>query len=116
MLKKDKHNDITDFSILKFLDISIRPKKGSSPIPIIQSFPTVGWVKVKTDGATKGCPDPSTCVAFRGSIGEYIGSFSSYLRVQKSLYVEVMGAILAVVLSWNSGYRKIWFKCDSTLL
>lgn len=35
MLKKDKHNDITDFSILKFLDISIRPKKGSSPIPII---------------------------------------------------------------------------------
>jgi len=35
-------------------------------------------------------------VYFRGSGGEYIGSFFFFLWVQKSLYVEVMRVILVV--------------------
>jgi len=43
-------------------------------------------VKVNTDGAARGCPSFSTCAGiFRGSKGEYIGSFSSFLGIQKSL-------------------------------
>jgi len=36
---------------------------------------------------------------FHGSRGEYIGSFSSFLGVQKSLYAEVMRVILAIELA-----------------
>jgi len=58
-----------------------------------------------------------TCVGiFRGSRGEYIGSFSSFLRVQKSLYAKVMGVILAIELAWSKGFKCIWLECDSSML
>jgi len=53
---------------------------------------------------------------FCGSRGEYIGSFSSFLGVRKSLYAEVTGAILAIELAWSKGFRRIWLACDSSLL
>jgi len=44
-------------------------------------------VKVNTDGGARGCPGFAACTCiFRGSRGEYIDSFSSFLGVQKSLY------------------------------
>jgi len=74
-------------------------------------------VKVKTNGAARGCPGFSACAnIFRGSRGEYIGNFSSFLGVQKSLYVEVMRVILAIVLAWSKCFRRIWLKCDFSLL
>jgi len=33
------------------------------------------------------------------------GSFSSYLSVQNSLYAEIIGAILAINISWTDGYK-----------
>jgi len=57
-------------------------------------------VKVNTNGAARGCPGLAACAGiFRGSRGEYISSLFSFLRVQKSLYAEVMGAILAIELA-----------------
>jgi len=45
-----------------------------------------------------------------------IGSFSSFFGVQKSLYVKVMRAILAIELAWSKGFKCIWLECDSSLL
>jgi len=71
-------------------------------------------VKINTDGAARGCPGFSACGAiFRGSSGEYIGSFFSFLGVQKSLYAEVMRTILAIELAWSKGFR---LESDSFLL
>jgi len=57
-------------------------------------------VKVNTNGAARGCPGLSACAGiFRGCKDEYIGSFSSFLEVQKSLYAEIVGAILAIELA-----------------
>jgi len=48
---------------------------------------------VNTDGATRGYPSLASCAdIFRGSRGKYIGSFSTFLLVQISIYVEFMGA------------------------
>ena len=44
------------------------------------------------------------------------GSFSSFLRVQKYLYVEIMWVILAIDLAWSKDLKCIWLKCDSSLL
>ena len=74
-------------------------------------------MKVNIDGAARGCPGFTTCAGiFRGSRSEYIGSFSSFLGVQKSLYAEVMGAILAIEIAWSKGFRRIWLECDSSHL
>jgi len=63
-------------------------------------------VKVNIDGAARGCLGFSACAGiFRGSKGEYIDRFSFYFWVQKSLYVEVMGVILAIELVWRKGFR-----------
>jgi len=53
---------------------------------------------------------------FRGSKGEYIGSFSLFLGVQKYLFAKVMRAILAIELAWSKDFRCIWLEYDSSLL
>jgi len=115
--RKHMHNDIVDFTYLKFFDITTCCRKEISPIRVIWEFPDVNWVKVNTDGATRGCLGFSTCAGiFRGSRGEYIVSFSFFLGVQKSLYVEVMRVILAIKLAWSKDFRRIWLEYDSSLL
>jgi len=110
-------NDIFDFSYLKFFYITTCHRKEISPIQVIWELPHINWVKVNTDGAARGCLGFSACAGiFRGSRGEYIGSFSSFLGIQKSLYVEVMGAILAIEFAWSKGFRRIWLECDFSLL
>ena len=109
--RKHMRNDIVDFTYLKFFYITTRRQKEISPIQVIWEFPYI------TDSAARGCPGFSACVGiFRGSSGEYIVSFSSFLGVQKSLYVEVMGVILAIEFAWSKGFRCIWLECDSSLL
>jgi len=60
---------------------------------IIWKVSFANWLKVNTDGATRGYPSLASCAdIFRGSRGKYIGSFSTFLLVQISIYVEFMGA------------------------
>jgi len=71
-------------------------------------------VKVNIDGAARGCLGfPACACIFRGSNGEYIGSFSSFLGLKKSLYTEVMGVTLAIKLVWSKNFTRIWLECDS---
>ena len=115
--RKHMCNDIVHFSYLKFFYITTCSRKEISPIQVICEFSHINWVKINTDGADRGCLGFSTCVGiFCGSRGEYIGSFSSFLRVQKSLCAEVMGVILAIELAWSKDFRRIWLVCDSSLL
>jgi len=110
-------NDIVNFSCLKFFDITTHFQKGTSPIEIIWEFPHVNWVKANIDGVARGCLGFAGCAGiFRGSRGEYISSFSSFLGVQKSLYAEVMGVILAIELAWSKCFKRICLECDSSLL
>jgi len=84
---------------------------------VIWEFPHINWVKVNTDGVVRGCSSFSACAdIFYCNRSEYIGSFSSFLRVQKYLYVEIMWVILAIDLAWSKNFRCIWLECDSSLL
>jgi len=65
----------------------------------------------------RGCLDFSACASiFCDSRGEYIGSFSSFLIVQKSSFAKVMGAMLAIELAWSKGFKHIFLECDSFFL
>jgi len=80
--RKHMRNDI----IWSFFYITTHRGKEISPIQVILEFPHIKWVKVNTDGVTRGCPGFLACACiFRGSRGEYIDSFSSL--GYKSLYM-----------------------------
>jgi len=55
-------------------------------------------------------------VFLRGSRGEYIDSFTSFVSIQNYLYVEIMGVILAIEISCSTGCKRVWLECDSALL
>lgn len=64
---------------------------------MIWRFPNLDGVKVNTDGATCDSPGLAACASlFRGSRGQYIGSFSAFLGEQNSLYEKIMGVVLGV--------------------
>ena len=45
------------------------------------------WVKIDTDGATRGYPGLTTGGIFRGSMREFIGVFYAFIDVQTALVV-----------------------------
>jgi len=56
------------------------------------------WIKVNTNGATRGSLGLAACVAiFRNSRGEYIGSFSSFSGVQNVVMLKLWESYMR----WN---------------
>lgn len=71
--KKDMPSNMIDFSILKLFDIQTRPRKATRTLQVIWNIPVVGWIKINTDGTTRGSPRHSACGGiFGGSQGGYI--------------------------------------------
>ena len=68
--------------MIKFLGINTRTGKVFRPLPVKWEFPSPGWVKINTDGTARGYPVLATCEdIFRGSMGEFMGGFSTFLKV-----------------------------------
>jgi len=74
-------------------------------------------VKINTNGVASGCLSYLACACiFRSNMGDFIGSFSTFHGVHKSLYVEVMRVILAIDVSLSKGFKLIWIEFYSSLL
>jgi len=92
--KASMKNDMLDFHVIKFFSINTRTGKVLRPLLVRWEFPSLGWVKINTDGAAKGYTDLATCGGiFRGSMREFIGAFSTFLEVQIVLVAEFYGVI-----------------------
>ena len=53
---------------------------------------------------------------FRGSMGELIGAFSAFLKVQTALVAEFYGVIHAMEEAQKMGLTNVWLECDSALV
>jgi len=74
---------------LSFFCINTHSGKVLRPLPIRWEFPSPYWVKINTDGTTRGYPDLATCGSiFRESMKEFIGDFSAFLEVQTAMVAE----------------------------
>ena len=90
--KASMKNDMLDCNVIKFFGINTRTGKVLRPLPIRWEFPSPGWLKINTDGAARGYPGLATCGGiFRGSMGEFIVTFSAFLEVQTTLVMSFMG-------------------------
>jgi len=112
---KSTNNDITDFSVLKFLGINTRINKILQPIQIVCP---------STDGALRGSSSHASCAGiFRGSMGEFVGDFSSFnlywwhnswellllLRKPKKLGINISG--WSVILLWFVVFSSLDLMC-----
>jgi len=75
-------NDMFDFKVFKFFGINTRSGKVLSHIPVRWEFLSPDWVKINTNGSTRGSPGLATCGGiFRRSMRKFIGDFSTFLDV-----------------------------------
>ncbi|KAF1888871.1 hypothetical protein Lal_00036913 [Lupinus albus] len=104
-----------DFSILKSLKVVINYKKALHITEVIWKFPSLGIVKINTDGAALGAPSQAGDGAiFRDQEGNFTGCFASYYDIQDALYAKLKYVILVIELAKNFGWNSIWLECNST--
>jgi len=83
-----------DFNVLKFFGIRTLSGKTLSHLPVRREFPSPSWIKINIDGVARDSLDLATCGdIFRGSMGEFIGGFSTFLDVQTTFVAEFYGVI-----------------------
>jgi len=52
--KASMKNDMLNFNVIKFIGINTHTNKVLRPLPVRWEFPSLGWVKINTDGAARG--------------------------------------------------------------
>ena len=97
LCKLSASSSMSEFVIMKNFSITIHP-----PIPkcfkdVLWCPPQPGWVKVNIDEASVGNPIRAACgEMFRNHLGEHLDSFTCNFPTNNALFVEIMGAILAM--------------------
>ncbi|MCH81776.1 ribonuclease H protein, partial [Trifolium medium] len=105
---------ISDFIILKQINVSIHHPTPVNIVEVIWSPPLSGWIKVNTNGASLGSTGQGAYVGvFRDSNGFSSGCFAMNLGIANSLFAEIMGIILAIECACDKGWSRLWIESDS---
>lgn len=76
--------------------------------------PHCDWIKCNTHGTSKGNPALSASGGiFCGYNAAALGCFAVNVGITYSLHVELIGAMKAIVIAYNKGWRKLWLESDS---
>jgi len=86
-------NIVSDFLVLKFVNIQTREGRVVSSIDVICKVSFGNQVKVNIGGAARGCSSLASCV---GSQGEYVGNFSTFFRDADLYFFELIRVIYAL--------------------
>lgn len=75
--------------------------------------PRPGWVKLNTDGASKGNPGLAGCgEIIRGHRGEVLEMFAAKCEICSSTQAELWGVVRGLAVAWNAGYRQVQLNVD----
>ncbi|KAF1860066.1 hypothetical protein Lal_00027917 [Lupinus albus] len=106
---------LLEFSILRALNVSVHYSNAHNIIEFVWFPPTLGKIKVSTDGTTHGYPGHAGgSEIFRDNACGVLGCFVNYLGIQNSLYAELFPTFLAIKVAYAKGWHVIWMECDST--
>lgn len=99
---------MTNFTLLKHLDITIIPGKNIHTMEVIWSPPLMEWLKGNIDGAAKGTPSLAACGGIlRDSLANHIVSFSSFLGNEDSVFAEFFAIIMALEIAMEKNFVKV---------
>ncbi|CAJ2663874.1 unnamed protein product, partial [Trifolium pratense] len=75
--------------------------------------PEEGWVKLNTDGASKGEGLSGCGGIIRDHQGNWCGGFAKFVGTGSVLIAELWGVLEGLKLVWRKGYRKVEVNIDS---
>ncbi|KAG7576302.1 Ribonuclease H domain [Arabidopsis thaliana x Arabidopsis arenosa] len=79
--------------------------------------PGDGWVKLNTDGASRGNPGQATAGGvIRDGDGHWRGGFSLHIGICSAPMAELWGIYYGLVIAWERGYRRVELEVDSELV
>lgn len=110
-------SSIAEFLILKAFKVFMKHPNAPSIEEFIWKPPVFNWIKCNIDGASIGNPGPLDCGGvFRDKNADFLGSFAYNIGLSSSLIVELNGAMYAVEIAHQKGWRNLWVKTDSMLV
>ncbi|XP_010484806.1 PREDICTED: uncharacterized protein LOC104763089 [Camelina sativa] len=93
----------------------VRPNRGMRMIA--WSPPSVGWVKLNTDGASHGNPGLATAGGvLRDSDGAWIGGFAFNIGICTAPLAELWGVYYGLYTAWEKGITRVELEVDSELV
>ncbi|KAL0417382.1 UNVERIFIED_CONTAM: putative ribonuclease H protein [Sesamum latifolium] len=76
--------------------------------------PDKGWIKINTDGASKGNPGTAGAGGIaRNEKGEVIFAFDDFIREATNMYAEVYGLFKALQICQTENFNRIWIEIDA---
>ncbi|XP_019434815.1 PREDICTED: uncharacterized protein LOC109341365 [Lupinus angustifolius] len=85
-------NSMAELFLLTTFKVKGNYNKAPSITEVMWQAPSLGWVKVNSDGIAHGCAGHAGGGGiFRNSNGGFMGSFASYFNIQNHLYAELLG-------------------------
>ncbi|KAK3211541.1 hypothetical protein Dsin_016247 [Dipteronia sinensis] len=106
--------DENDGPILNLLGVHPQLHKSPKIVSYYWVPPLAPWIKVNTDGSSKGNPGLGSCSSvYRDSSARFIGAFGAPLGICDSFFVKMKVALLAINFALRYGWRWIWLETDS---
>lgn len=76
--------------------------------------PRVGWMKLNTDGSSRGNPGPATAGGvLRNGEGDWCGGFAFNIGRCGATLAELWGVYYGLVMAWERGIRRLELEVDS---
>ncbi|KAK9278008.1 hypothetical protein L1049_027565 [Liquidambar formosana] len=108
LIKAPMGNSILDVQILHSLHLKGIPRRSTKVIPVFWHPPIADWIKVNTDGLSKGNPSiAASGGGLRNYRGFVKGFFGLRLSIQTAFFVELKGVILEVSFAWEKGWHSL---------
>lgn len=90
--------------MLKNFSATTHPRKDSNPITVLWTTPRLGWIKVNTDGASRGCPGLAASGGiFRDSQGCFLRAFAGFIGFAIAARAKLQAAMLAIEMAYHRG-------------
>lgn len=79
--------------------------------------PKASWVKINTDGASKGKPRVAAADGvLRNNNRELIGAFAEHLGIHSSVFAEAKAILLRLRFAKRLKHTLVWVETNSLLL
>jgi ribonuclease HI len=109
------NSSMSDFKFLKQFNINIHPPKAPNIKEVIWMPPLVDWVKCNCDGASTQLS--SACGGiYRNHLAEFICCFAENTGTNSAYFAELCGAMRAIEIAADNGWRNVWLETDSSLV
>lgn len=80
-------------------------------------YPNLGWVRLNTDGASKGTPGRAGAGGLiRGHRGELFEVFVLKCGICSCTKAELLGVLRGLSVAWNGGHRQVIISVDSEVV